>query len=279
MFRGRFTRGFSLIELLVTISIIALLVGILLPALAAARNASRVTACGTNLHSIGQGVNMYGADNKRAFPVGLDSPCELFNMIGGAWGSSLNNWSQIASNLIWVGGDATTTLSTAPFQNGLGVILNASYVTDARAAYCPGDDTNDPIKELAKFNAQNTGEMAYSSFYYRNLQETSNNKVDDLGINSKNFAATAFAMDCNNQSDTPEYNRSNHGAKSVNVLYMDGHVTNFANTNNANFTLRIVDQPPAGGPYDFTITLARLDEIFVRADYGAMGDPSAMTWP
>ncbi|MEM8782923.1 MAG: prepilin-type N-terminal cleavage/methylation domain-containing protein [Planctomycetota bacterium] len=55
--------GFTLIELLVVISIIAILVGLLLPALGAAKSSAQFMACKANLRSIGQGVHAYAADH------------------------------------------------------------------------------------------------------------------------------------------------------------------------------------------------------------------------
>ena len=60
--------GFTLIELLVVISIIALLVGILLPALGAARGSAQAIVCGGNLRSVGQAVTAYSTDNKDLLP-------------------------------------------------------------------------------------------------------------------------------------------------------------------------------------------------------------------
>ncbi|MCC6578981.1 MAG: type II secretion system protein [Phycisphaeraceae bacterium] len=56
--------GFTLIELLVVISIIALLVGILLPALGAAREAARGASCMSNQRAFGQGFEIFSADSK-----------------------------------------------------------------------------------------------------------------------------------------------------------------------------------------------------------------------
>src|SRR5215510_2055319 len=52
-------RGFTLIELVIVIGIIALLLGILLPALHAAKDSGHRTVCLANLHSIGQAAAGY----------------------------------------------------------------------------------------------------------------------------------------------------------------------------------------------------------------------------
>ncbi|MEM6332811.1 MAG: type II secretion system protein [Planctomycetota bacterium] len=66
--------GFTLIELLVVISIIALLIGILLPALGAARGVARISQSASNQRQIGIAMAGYQADNGGHFPQWQDDP-------------------------------------------------------------------------------------------------------------------------------------------------------------------------------------------------------------
>jgi prepilin-type N-terminal cleavage/methylation domain-containing protein/prepilin-type processing-associated H-X9-DG protein len=67
---GRARSGFTLVELLVVIGIIALLIAILLPALSKAREQSRRTACMSNLRSLGQAMFLYANAFKDRLPNG-----------------------------------------------------------------------------------------------------------------------------------------------------------------------------------------------------------------
>src|SRR5882724_9053867 len=65
---GSPARGFTLVELLVVIGIIAVLIGLLLPALNKAREQSKRTACLANLRSLGHAFIMYANTYKDRLP-------------------------------------------------------------------------------------------------------------------------------------------------------------------------------------------------------------------
>lgn len=64
----RSPRAFTLIELLVVIAIIAILLGLLIPGLASARNQARTTLCGTRLQQLGIGLSAYFNDYDNTLP-------------------------------------------------------------------------------------------------------------------------------------------------------------------------------------------------------------------
>jgi prepilin-type N-terminal cleavage/methylation domain-containing protein len=72
----RSTGGFTLVELLVVIGIIAVLISVLLPVLGRARDQANKTACMSNLRQLAVGFMLYASDNKDKCPWGarLDNP-------------------------------------------------------------------------------------------------------------------------------------------------------------------------------------------------------------
>ncbi len=127
---GERRSGFTLVELLVVIGIIALLISILLPTLGKAREASVKAKCLSNLKQIATMLRVYAADNKDACPIGVVAT-PATNSAGEVIG--ITDTPQLAFNytIYWVNGSNQRDM-------GLGLLARSKIATSGpQVFYCP----------------------------------------------------------------------------------------------------------------------------------------------
>jgi len=177
-------RGFTLVELLVVIGIIALLIGVLLPALSRARDRANKTKCLANLRTLGQAMLMYANAHKDRLP------------------------------------NTNPPLTTSDYDatNAVLVALNRDYIRSAGAFHCPSDDDPEPQKiETADYTLPNSARVSYE-FYSPFWEPEFGPKLTKL-----HDAPLAWDLNGAAPASPPPSPLPNHGTKGGNVVYADGH--------------------------------------------------------
>lgn len=127
-------RGFTLVELLVVIGVVAVLIALLMPALARARDNAKRIQCGSNLQQIGIALATYVSENRQRFPMII----EPYMVAGPSW----NSPGHLDFNIDPTERDSNGEL-VYPFAF---VNVMARYLTNPDALICPSATLGYPIQ-------------------------------------------------------------------------------------------------------------------------------------
>ena len=145
-------RGFTIVELLVCIGVVALLCGILLPALRTTRESSMRLKCQANLHTIGCALAAYANVNDERLPP------SVFAMPGQRDPASMNT--------AWLGSVSGATVTKR--WDGIGMLVKGGYLHDAgcECLYCPSHHGDHPVDRYRESFNQPADDPIVTNYQY-----------------------------------------------------------------------------------------------------------------
>lgn len=145
--------AFTLIDLMVSIVIIGVLIGLLLPSIAKINEASRRVICRSNMRQISIGVSMFASDNLQFLPK--------TQFLANA--SSPRSASTTTVRMDESGG---TRAPRATDYDGLGLLFAKEYLVAPKIFYCPSHQGANPFSKYAAQWAGKPG-VIVENYQYR----------------------------------------------------------------------------------------------------------------